>query len=179
MSEPERPRPEYGEYASDDEYAAALARSGAEPVRSPHPVLQVHRESQRPTASERSTAVSTRRAFDRIATVFFLAFGAVSILGSAANFMNFRQSLPEMVTQLGMGEFHSTEQTAMMGIVMLASQVLLWAAAAVWSFRRIKRLKLAWWVPILVGAISFILLSILLGSVLAADPTFIPTLSKP
>ncbi len=178
MSDSERPKPQYGEYASDDEHASALARSGAEPARAHPPMTHAGNASPRLAGGGVSTALRPRSAFDRIVTVFLLSFGAVSTFGSATIFLNFGEKLPEIVARQNMGVFHSTEQTATIGIIIFVSQVLLWALAAVWSFRRIKRHKLAWWVPVLVGALGFIVLSILLGSALAADPSFIPELSK-
>ncbi len=172
-NESERPKPQYGEYASEDERAAALARSGGS---------STHADPQAPpvdgTAHSKIPAPDHRNPFDRIVTVFLLSFGAVTIFGSAANFLNFGEKLPQMVAELGMGEFHATAHTAGMGIVMLVGQALLWVLAAVWSYRRMRRQKLSWWVPVLLGALSFIVLSILLGSVLSTDPSFIPTLSK-
>lgn len=178
MSDSERPKPQYGEYASDDEQASALVRSGVEPA-SVHPQA-LPASSVSPAAFPTQTptiAPRPRSAFDRIVTVFLISFGAVSIFGSATSFLNLGEKLPEIVAQQNMGVFHSTDQTATIGIIIFATQVLLWSLTAVWSYRRIKRRKLAWWVPVLLGALSFVLLSILLGSALSADPSFISDLS--
>lgn len=196
MSESERPKPQYGEYASEEELAEALRRSGVDPERADAPVPHAEGDSQgtsrsvtsrpstpRPNAPGLGTphprTARTRGAFDRIATVFLLSFGLVYILGGASNFLNFNEKLPETVQQIGMGEYHSTSLTGGIGIAMLASQLTLWVIAAVWSYRRMKKLKLAWWVPALAAVISFVILTVMLGLLLAADPTLIANLSKP
>lgn len=182
MSESERPAPEYGQYASEEERAEAIARFGGsttEPgATSGPPTVGVTPGLPMPPTRVDTVPASRSNLVDRMITVFLLAFGAVSVVGSAANFLSLGTTLPEMVKELGMGEFHSSAQTAGLGIVMFVSQVLLWVVAAVWSYRRITRQKLSWWVPVLFGALSFILLSILLGSALTSDPNFVPTLSK-
>lgn len=186
MSEPERPKPQYGEYASGEELAEALRRSGVEPQPTDAPMRHAEGDSlgrslsvpTRPGASRPRTPRS-RGAFDRIATVFLLSFGLVYIVGGASSFVNFSEKLPETVQEIGMGEYHSTSLTAGIGIAMLASQLILWLIAAVWSYRRMKKFKMAWWVPALAAVISFVILTVLLGLLLAADPTLIANLSKP
>lgn len=170
MSESERPKPEYGEYASDEEHASALERSGVEP----NPL-----EALAPPSLESTPTPPRRSSLDRIVTVFLLAFGFVSILGSASNYLNLGETLQATMKRIGMGEYHSTELTAGFGVAMLASQVVVWILAAVWSYRRISRHKIAWWVPVLAGVLSFIVLTVLLGSLLAADPSFIASFSQP
>lgn len=194
MSESGRQTPEYGEYASDEEHASALKRSGVDPAHTTVPAPRADDDSRRSSASGSASSLTTRptgglasasadapnrRGFlDRLATIFLLAFGAVTIIGGASNYLNIGGTLQESVQQLGMGEYHPPEQAAGMGIMMLASQIIFWVVAAVWSYRRISRGKLSWWVPLLAGVLNFIVLSAILGSLLAADPSFIPALSK-
>lgn len=168
--EPTRPpMPEYGEYASAEELAAALKRSGA-------PDRRV--EPQTPPAQREPAPVSApRNSLDRIVTVFLLSFGAVFVIGGAPNYLNLGETLNETMKQFGADGYQPTDQTGLFGIAMLASQILLWLLAAAVSYRRIKRHKTAWWVPVLAGVVSFLVLSVLLGSLLAADPAFVATVS--
>lgn len=174
MSDEERPKPLYGEYASEEERALALKRSGASPLAEP--------KESRTGSSPRPTPASTlnrRNSVDRITTVFLLAFGAVFILGGAPNYLNFGGMLRETLQGFGVSDYPVTEQAAGFGIAMLASQVIFWIAAAVLSYRRIARHALAWWVPILAGVLSFVVLVVLLGSLLATDPGVLSTISNP
>lgn len=193
MSESGRQAPGYGEYASDEEHASALKRSGVDPaqVKASAPQADDHSRHEstersagssanRPSVGRAHTpsgAPSGRRVVDRLVTIFFLTFGAISVIGGASNYLNIGSMLHESVQQFGMGEYDPPEQAAAMGVAMLVSQIVFWAAAAAWSYRRISRGKLSWWVPVLVGVVSFVVLSAMLGSLLAADPGFVPTLS--
>ena len=180
MIEPERPKPEYGEYASDEEYASALKRSGFEPKQEEAPTPPFSGVPQ--NASHRashSPLTSTPRGhefLDRIVTIFLLAFGIVSIIGGAPNYLNLAKTLQDTISRIGMGEYHASALTSGFGVAMLASQVILWVIAAVWSFRRLSSRKRAWWIPVVAGVLSFIVLTVLLGILLAGDPSLVPPL---
>ena len=183
MSEPERPRPEYGEYASSAEQAAALGRSGALPTpveKSPAggmspivPTAELRLSHQGSPSIERTPSL-----VDRLVTVFLVTFWAVFVIGDAVSFLNLGESLRAPMKQIGIENYHATELTAGIGIAMLVSQVMLWAVAAVWSYRRLSLKKISWWVPVVLGVLSFIVLVILLGTLLATDPSIAPALTK-
>ncbi len=172
MSDQDRPKPQYGEYASDQEQARALERSGVAHERAEVQAARVSHEPLPPAVSVQSP----RRSLDRIVTVFLLAFGAVSVIGGASNFVNLSETLSETMQRFGAGEYQATAQTAGIGIALLVSQILFWLAAAVISYRRIVRHKLTWWVPVLAGVLSFVVLTVLLGSLLMSDPAFIASI---
>ncbi|MEO7348441.1 MAG: DUF6264 family protein [Terrimesophilobacter sp.] len=180
MSESERPRPEYGEYASSDEQEAALTRSGVTP---PHPVAEGV-DSLTPQAlrgvshHEAVEGDSARRVADRLVTVFLISFWAIFVIGDAASFLNLGESLRAPMKQIGIDDFQPTALTAAAGIAMLVSQAVLWALAAAWSYRRLSRRMTAWWVPVVLGALSFIVIVVVLGTLLATDPSFTPALTK-
>lgn len=189
MSDSERPRPQYGEYSSGEELASARERAGVDPSHleppppranaSAMPTPPAPLPSQRRPGSAPASHRTESSAFDRLATVFFLAFGAVFILGGASGYLNLGETIQQLTEQYGKGEFHPTQMTGVIGIVMLATQIALWVLAAVWSFRRISNRKLAWWVPLVIGAINFIALMVFLSVVLLADPAFMDSLSTP
>lgn len=193
MTDSERAKPEYGEYASKEEQAAAMERFGPAPrpegvssdtgaarqMASPRDGGRDER-STRP-ASARSDAVrpSAGRIVDRIATVFMLSFGFVYVLSGFSTYLNFADSLQTMVHQMGLGDYHPTSQTAGIGVAILVSQALVWLIAAVWSFRRILRSKTTWWVPLSAGVVTIVVSSILIGILLAADPALLASFQKP
>lgn len=183
MTEPERAKPQYGEYASEEEYASALKRSGVDPDHVLTPVTpspDISRGVSPPSSPRSHSQTSLQHGLlDRVVTMFLLAFGIVSIIGSAPNYLNLSETLQEALTQMGIGEYHLSALTSGFGIAMVVSQVVLWMIAAVWSFRRISRGKRAWWLPLLAGAVSFLVLTVLLGALIAADPSFIPALAQP
>lgn len=182
MSEAERQEPLYGEYASAEEQASALRRSGAEPRQvEPHAARAESKAHPTPGTPMIVPADSrgSRNPLDRIITVFLLSFSAVFIFGGASSYLNLGPSLNDAVKQFGVSEYQVTDQTAAFGIAMLVSQVVLWLLAAVVSYRRITRHKLAWWVPLVAGILSFVVTSVLLGVLLAADPALVAAISAP
>lgn len=176
-SNPYRPAPQYGEYASDEEMASAIKRSGGTPPVAPTSIQHAKATVQRPAApavTPMTHTVPPKNAVDRIVTVFLLAFGLVYVVGGISTYLNLGVTLQETVKRFGMGDYQPTSQTASIGIAMIVSQTLFWLIAAVWSYRRISRRKISWWVPVVLGVISFLVLAALLGSLLAADPSFMP-----
>ncbi|MCC6270827.1 MAG: hypothetical protein IT190_06085, partial [Microbacteriaceae bacterium] len=120
MSDEGRPEPLYGEYASEEERALALKRSGASPLRAESPEPRTG-SSPRPTPAR---PLGRGSSLDRIATVFLLAFGAVFILGGVPNYLNFGGTLRETLQGFGVSDYQIPEQAAGFGVAMLVSQVV-------------------------------------------------------
>lgn len=174
MTGDDRPRPEYGEYASESERASAIERSGvprqAEPV---HPVGGAAATSDREAHAPQSSS-----AIDRIVTIFLLSFGLVSVLGGAGSYVTLEASMDRMFGQLGIGDYTATSLTPIIGILIVASQTAAWIIAAGWSFVRIRRGRTAWWIPVAGGIASFLASAVLLGILLGSDPAFLEFVSS-
>jgi hypothetical protein len=165
----DRPIPQYGEYASDSERESAIVRSGgtvANPDVSP-PAPQPTMPVSGPVAR------STPGVIDRLATIFLLAFGLIYTIGGASSYLDLGTSLERMFVELGVGHYHATSMTSIIGVAIVASEAVLWLIATVWSYVRLGRGKRAWWVPAVFGLASFIVSIALLGVLLAADPVFL------
>ena len=65
------------------------------------------------------------------------------------------------------------------GILLAGSiaQVALWVLTAWWSVARLRARKLAFWVPLVGGFLSFVLLYAVMFIVIAADPGLVASLS--
>ncbi|MBB5633785.1 hypothetical protein BKA04_002008 [Cryobacterium mesophilum] len=180
----DRPRPEYGEYASEAEQAAALERSGvmpqppAAPSSLPAPSQQAPSHPPAPNPATRRPGpalqggISPARAVDRVATIFMLSFGLVYLFGSAATYLNLAAMLDTLYAQMGIGEYTPTSMTAGVGVGIIVVQVIIWLIAAVWSYRRIRSGRMSWWVPFIAGLAGFAITATLLGILLAGDPAF-------
>ena len=199
----DRPRPQYGEYATDAEQASALERSGVtpkpdasatptdstgrplppNPTTSPlaAPLPGTQRFPAPRSAGARSkapfpaphTGVSARTLADRTATVFLLSFGFVYLLGSTTTCLNLAPALNTLFGQMGIGHYTATPETSGVGIGILVGQALIWLAVAAWSYRRIASGRMSWWVPVVGAIASVIITATLLGILLAGDPAFI------
>lgn len=176
MTVPERPQPQYGEYASKEEQVSALERSGVKPLEASLALP--------PAAVPPATAVPGSRPFrssnllDSVATIFLLSFGLVYVIGGAETYLNLGTMLHSMLTQLDMGDYHPTEQTAPIGVAILVVQSVIWVITAVWAYRRMSHAKHAWWVAVTGGVLAFLISSVLLGVLLAADPAFMAAITK-
>lgn len=180
----ERPRPQYGEYASDAEQASALERSGATvptPAKSPTPSTVPAPQSSAPDPASRRTARASdalpggtaSRIADRTATVFLLSFGFVYVVGSSISYLNLASALSDLFTQMGIGHYTPTSMTSAVGIGIIVGQAVVWLIVVAWSYRRITTNRTSWWVPLLGVIASVVITAILLGILLAGDPAFI------
>lgn len=162
--------PQYGEYASEEEQAKAIARSGAAPApqRPADPVGPAF-------AGARS---ATPRIVDRMATIFLLAFGLVYLIGGAGSYLDLPTAMRTVYEQFGVDGYTPLPQTAAIGVAIVASQAVIWLVTAVWAYRRLAAARVAWWVPVLGAVVSFLVSVILLGSLLVADPDLLAHLTR-
>jgi Family of unknown function (DUF6264) len=189
MSTESTPRPEYGEYASAAEQAEAIERSGvpraglpsaearsAGAARAGLPAASVENSPVARSASVPSTMPPTRTgtwALDRVVTIFLLSFGLVFVIGGAGTYLSLDASLESMFSQLGVGEYTPTSMTGIVGIIIVVSESIIWLLATGWSYARLNRGRLAWWIPVVAGVVSFIVSAILIGILLSTDPAFL------
>ncbi|MBX3078419.1 MAG: hypothetical protein KDB18_07695 [Salinibacterium sp.] len=188
MNPDERPRPQYGEYASEAERAAAIERSGgARPTPSEAPAASD--TPVRPAVSKKSASTpgqparpalnrTANKGSDRIVTIFLLTFGLVYIIGGAGSYFTLGASMERMFAQLGVGEYTPTTLTPIIGIVIVVSEGIIWLLAAGWSYRRISSGRPSWWIPVAAGIIGFFVSVALLGVLLAQDPAFLSYVSS-
>lgn len=181
MSPEDRPRPQYGEYASDSEWASAIERSGAArpegrpappapraplaqaaPITPVGPLLRADRTSRTPAKSA-----------DRVATIFLMSFGLVYFIGGASSYLGLAASIERMFGQMGVGDYTPTMLTPIIGIIIVVSQGVIWLIAAGWSYARIHRGRLSWWIPVTAGIVSLLATVTLLGVLLSTDPAFL------
>lgn len=167
-----RPRPEYGEYASPEEQARAIARSG------PGTALPSIPAASGPEPAAGPQAPSTRAGIvDRLITVFLLALGLVYLIGGAGGYLNLATTLGTVYAQFGIGEYAPTPQTPLFGVAIVVCHAIIWVAAAVWARRRLSRGRRSWWVPVLGAGVTFLLTVVLFGALLAGDPAFLAYVS--
>ena len=173
------PSPEYGEYASPEEQAKAIARSRSEEVpRStasvppPAPAAPVTAPTATPAAAPAAAGV-----LDRLVTVVLLALGLVYLIGGAGGYLDLATTLDTVYAQFGIGEYTPTSATSAFGIAFVASQAVIWVVSAAWSYRRLARGRRSWWVPVLGAVASFVVTVALFGALLASDPAFLAYVS--
>lgn len=175
----ERPRPQYGEYApegwtwqppNDDRYAPASTPEPA-PVAAPAAAASVSDRPDRPA--------------DRIVTIALLVLGLLGLWMSIGTIQAIPDQLPQAIRQagemLGTGaaDVDYTPGPEVPGTLLVGSiaQVVLWLVTAWRSVVRLRVRKIAFWVPLVGGFVSFVLLYTVMFIVIAMDPGLMASLS--
>lgn len=127
------------------------------------------------TAAPGTAASGTRpRQGDRIATIALLAYGLINVITSAASYLDLPTVMNETMRILGVErEFTNFAQGRLWGTVAAIVLVVGWGVTAALSIRRLRRGKLAWWVP-LVGAVATMFVVMICITVpMLGDPAFL------
>jgi hypothetical protein len=186
----ERPRPEYGEYATPEQQAAAMGKRPIPPLRR-LPEMPAAAQSDRlaqsgippqpempaqPNAADRvfSRGLPRNHPVDRTATFILLGLGLFSLLNSAPTYLAFPQTLAAYATSLSM-PFHVPASASAAGIGILVAQIILFVIALAFSVRRVRSGRIAFWIPLVGYAVFIIAASII---VLSVVPTFATLLQE-
>jgi hypothetical protein len=147
-----RPAPQYGEYATPEQQAAAMGKQYVPPVPPPVPGTRV--DLAAPGSGPGSVGERPRipgSAVDRFLTIFQLGLGLVLLL--EFDYSHIAESLNAAAAQLGFSRRVPTSLDSFAWAFLAANIVLLLATIA-WSYVRMRRGKSAAWVPI-VGYVAF------------------------
>ncbi|WP_411721558.1 DUF6264 family protein [Mycetocola sp.] len=172
MSDIQRPRPQFGEYATPEEQQKAikvpLDDSESMPVASQespssHISVQGGRTAQVP--AKRATA-------DRVATMMLLGIGLMTILLSLPALIDLPKSIDTAFAQLDLGDYTSTALGSALGWTALLISAALWGFALWLSLRALRRGRIAWWIPLVFGVIGNIAVFACIAFAMAGDPAF-------
>jgi hypothetical protein len=155
----DRPRPEYGEYATPEQQAAAMGRAYIPPpVPETRVAIPVVPGSPQPSAAEQLRLGGN--AIDRFATIFQLGIGLVFLANS--DFFHLGEALNAASSELGVG---TTVPTTIdhLGWLILTVNIVLYLATGALAYLRLRRGKLAFFVPVIGAAAFYAFLSILIG----------------
>ncbi len=173
----ERPRPQYGEYASPEEQILAGGTAVTPPENSPRNFAPPVPGTQLPggsgdVAKPGATAelAPEKRPFDTFVTTFILSLSAFIVISSSGGWADLPATLIQTYEQLGYGEFTSIELASTMGTVIAVVQSALLIMAAIMSIARLRARRASWWVPLVFGVISIVVTLILMMIVMMTDP---------
>lgn len=174
-----RPRPKYGELAPEG-WTWKPPKESAPPEVPPAPPMPRTTPARSPLASgplgnNRGSVPSWDRPLTLGLLVFglFGAFFAVSVLSAVP------EAIQVLYTQQDLGDY--TPHPSVSGLITAGgiTQTVLWLATAAVSILLLVRRKRAFYVPLLGGVISFVVIFVFLTIVLATDPTLIDFYSQP
>jgi hypothetical protein len=183
MDDQERPRPQYGEYATPEEQRARIAALGGE---APHPdvveTAQVpagsaasdpHDSARQRLASPRPTTSAARpsRLADRVITVALLAYGLVTVLGAIPQLVDFTGFAQTWMDMAGIdATLADPAGGRAWGITAAVVYGAGWLLTAVLSWWSLSLRRLSWWIPLVGAIVTFVIVSLLLAAPLLSDP---------
>lgn len=169
---PERPRPQYGAYASPDQQRAAR---GLPPEQAPEPVDPALVPQDTPV-DERPAAPAPRgRIIDRVVTVALLAYGLFNTLGAIPLFTDPSALLGLMQVDAQLSDYAGA-RTA--GAVSIGVMVVGWLATTWFVWRRGARGKSMWWIALIAGVVFNLIGSAIVAIALVQDPNVLDALMQ-
>jgi len=162
----ERPRPQYGEYASSDEQAEAMGKP-------PEPILAP------PTASERidsakvpAEVVPAPRPWDRIVTTALIAIGTFAVLTYFPTFATLGETFSQAFTIAGYGDFESESLANSAGVVLNVVMVVLYLLSLLLALRALRSGRRAFWIPLSAGVAFVLVVVVTTVVIMSSDPAF-------
>lgn len=172
-----RPRPQYGEYASPEQQAKAMGVTSPPPPNVP--------ALARPTGAlapppppygqnlPRAATVATPRRWDLMLSAVLLAYGLYSVVSGMFQFADLGALINRVYQMQGIGQFTTTQLATTLGIVINTSDVVLFVATALITFALLRRGKVAFYVPLIGGAIAGIIALVCILVLMFGDPAYL------
>lgn len=150
----DRPKPEYGEYATPEQQATAMGR-----VYVPPEQVAAEQAIGDRTMSQVTLAPGSGYA-NRFFTLFLLAVGALNLIEMTPAYFNYA-ALFKTPIAVGIGTVTVPSSVGGAGIPTLIANVVIYGAAVALSALALRRGKLSFYIPI-AGAILFYLVFLIL-----------------
>ncbi len=165
-----RPRPRYGEYADPSplpppsietraDLAAALSGTPIDAPRAATP-------AERP-----------RRTWDVVLTTALLALAVYDVVGGFSTFANLTPAIQAMFDQTGVGEFTATAVAQQWGFIANAGRIAILVIVILVSLLLVARRRIAFWVPLVGGALAVIVAVICIAVIIVSDPAYLAYLT--
>jgi hypothetical protein len=146
-----RQAPRYGEYATPEEVAALRGVDAAPP---PSAHLPPPPPAGRPIPGAPPPGHTRSAGWDGIITFALLAFGAYNVVSNIVSFLDMRGLLAELARSAGFEGFRAPAASQGIGYALIVVWAVLFVVAVVWSTRRLRHGRIAFWVPLLIGVIA-------------------------
>jgi hypothetical protein len=177
-----RPQPRYGELAPEgwtwippQDQQAPAASAAVSPPASPGPA------AGRPAAAPGAAASTPGSApgWDRPVTMILLVLGLLGTFFIVSVLMSLPEALQMLYTQSDLGTY--TPDSSVSAIITAGSigQAVIWLATATVAVLLTLKSRRAFYVPLIGGVVSFVLLIAALTVVLAGDATLLDYFSRP
>lgn len=176
MTDPaERPRPQYGEYATPEEQRARirqpdltrLLETGQDPD-----ALGGAVPADSPSLAEPAASTTRRGRFaDRVATIALLVYGLVNVVTGIPAILDYDSYVGAVLQVLGIeGEIADPSAGRPWAIAAVLVLAIGWALTAWVSWRSLARGRVTWWIPLVAGIVFTFVSGILLMVPIVSDP---------
>lgn len=168
------PAPQYGEYATPQDQARAIA--GSQPPwppalgGPPHPgstVAGSPSDVAPPPASRKS------RRWDLILTSVLLGYAAVNVLAQLFSGSTLTTVMTQFYRAQGIGEYTPTALAQNLGTVLNVVTVVLFVVTVFATTWFMRRGRISFWVPLVGGAVATIVALVFVVVLLQGDPAFL------
>ena len=110
--------------------------------------------------------------FDAAITIGLLAAGLVNVVGSISANADPARAINQSYALFGGGTYTATAQTSVIGIAVNAVNIIVFVLAAWISLELVKRKRIAFWVPIVGAVVATVITTVLVLTLIVADPAF-------
>lgn len=160
------PAPQYGEYATPEE-VAALRGIPVAPI--PDPV------APRAAVAPPSPRASTLRRLDGPITVALIAFGVLNLVQYAGSLLDFEGFLEVATQGTTFESIDFTDAARLGGIVLFVVMLALLASSSAIAVLLLRRGRVAFWVPLVAGALAVLAWVVVLIVIVAQTPGALPS----
>ncbi|WP_308799236.1 DUF6264 family protein [Agromyces silvae] len=174
----ERPRPRYGEYAPEgwSWQPPADETTSADATPAPAPAAATTPAQPAPVAQDTPAGAAERKpapAWDRIITIALLVLGAFGAWDSARSMQQLGQQIQTTYNMLGIGDFTPPEWLPTLSVAGIVLQLSLYATVLGLTILRMRRRRIAFWIPLTGGAVSVVITVVFMAVVVFSDPTYL------
>ncbi|WP_309713214.1 DUF6264 family protein [Pseudolysinimonas sp.] len=164
MSDP-RPVPQYGEYATPEEVAALRGTAAPGSPLLPQPS---------PSPAVVSLRGSTLRRLDRPVTIALIAFGVLNLVQFAGVLLDFEGFLEVATKGTSAEPIDFTDAARIGGVVLFVVSLALVLASAAIAVLMLRQGRIAFWVPLVGGALSVLAWGVVLVAIVLQTPGALP-----
>ncbi len=120
----------------------------------------------------RQTSQAKPRAWDRILSLALLGYGLFTVVTGLFQYADLASVIQQVYDVQGIGTFTATPSVDTAGVVLRLALVVVWIATALLTVPMLRAGRIAFYIPLIGGAVMGILMTVILTGLLIADPTF-------
>jgi hypothetical protein len=178
----ERPRPQYGEYATPEEQRARIQHPDATWALDTgqrvdggqvHPSPAAAPDGAPLRAPVPARPITPARRADRVVTLALLALGALNVIFTAAAYFDLAGLADQAFSMLGIpGEFTNFESAQLWGPLAAIALIAGFVLTALLAWRNLQAGRISWWIPVVGAIVTYIAVYVCIAIPLLGDPAF-------